>query len=161
MPFSPFSTRLFSASGAARTLRQMWHPKAKERACSCYARSLLQACVRSLKMLTAAPRCSRSDCFLLLRFVTPEARFSRKHTSNSSEPQAWTFSAIQARLSSRAVTRGGTHFTPAALARTVVEQTLSEVEGLAKRKRLTILDLACGSGAFHSRGNAHPQTPQV
>ena len=48
----------------------------------------------------------------------------------------------------RVVTRGGTHFTPAALARTVVEQTLSEVEGLAKRKRLTILDLACGSGAF-------------
>ena len=46
------------------------------------------------------------------------------------------------------VTRGGTHFTPAALARCVVEQTLLQVEGLADRERLTVLDPACGSGSF-------------
>ncbi|MCH9019033.1 MAG: SAM-dependent DNA methyltransferase [Proteobacteria bacterium] len=48
----------------------------------------------------------------------------------------------------KAVTRGGAHFTPAALARSVTEQTLLEVEGLENRERLTVLDPACGSGAF-------------
>lgn len=46
------------------------------------------------------------------------------------------------------VTRGGTHFTPAALARCIVEQSLLQVEGLTSRTRLTILDPACGSGSF-------------
>ena len=46
------------------------------------------------------------------------------------------------------VTRGGAHFTPAALARCLVEQTLLQVEDLASRKRLTVLDPACGSGSF-------------
>ena len=48
----------------------------------------------------------------------------------------------------KTVTRGGAHFTPAALARCIVEQTLLQVEGLASRERLTILDPACGSGSF-------------
>ena len=48
----------------------------------------------------------------------------------------------------KSVTRGGAHFTPAALARCVVEQTLLQVEGLATRERLTVLDPACGSGSF-------------
>lgn len=48
----------------------------------------------------------------------------------------------------RAVTRGGAHFTPAALARSVAEQTLLQVEGLANKVRLAVLDPACGSGAF-------------
>jgi len=46
------------------------------------------------------------------------------------------------------VTRGGAHFTPAALARSVAEQTLLQVEGLGNRERLAVLDPACGSGAF-------------
>ncbi len=46
------------------------------------------------------------------------------------------------------VTRGGAHFTPAALARCVAEQTLLQVEGLDSRERLTVLDPACGSGSF-------------
>ena len=46
------------------------------------------------------------------------------------------------------VTRGGAHFTPAALARSVVEQTLLQVEDLASRERLIVLDPACGSGSF-------------
>ncbi len=44
--------------------------------------------------------------------------------------------------------RGGAHFTPAALARSVAEQTLLQVEGLGNRERLAVLDPACGSGAF-------------
>ena len=48
----------------------------------------------------------------------------------------------------KSVTRGGAHFTPAALARCIVEQTLLQVEGLASRECLTILDPACGSGSF-------------
>ena len=46
------------------------------------------------------------------------------------------------------ITRGGAHFTPAALARCLVEQTLLQVEGLTGRERLTVLDPACGSGSF-------------
>lgn len=49
---------------------------------------------------------------------------------------------------SRQITRGGAHFTPPALARTVVEQTLSQIADLDQRTRLAILDPACGSGAF-------------
>ena len=46
------------------------------------------------------------------------------------------------------VTRGGAHFTPPALARSVVEQTLRHLPRLKDRKELTLLDPACGSGAF-------------
>ena len=44
--------------------------------------------------------------------------------------------------------RQGAHFTPPAVARSVAEQTLANVEGLAARGNLTLLDPACGSGAF-------------
>ena len=46
------------------------------------------------------------------------------------------------------ITRGGAHFTPPTLARTVVEQTLLRISDLVNRTRLVILDPACGSGAF-------------
>ena len=49
---------------------------------------------------------------------------------------------------SKQVTRGGAHFTPPALARSIVEQSLRQLPDIAKRKRLVILDPACGSGAF-------------
>ena len=49
---------------------------------------------------------------------------------------------------SRRITRGGTHFTPPALARSIVEQALAQLPDLATRERLVILDPACGSGAF-------------
>lgn len=49
---------------------------------------------------------------------------------------------------SNRVSRGGTHFTPPALARSIVEQALAELPDLANRDRLVILDPACGSGAF-------------
>ncbi len=44
--------------------------------------------------------------------------------------------------------RGGTHFTPPALARSIVEQVLAAIPDLATRERLTLCDPACGSGAF-------------
>ena len=46
------------------------------------------------------------------------------------------------------VTRGSTHFTPPALARSVAEQALAQLPDLTERERLTILDPACGSGSF-------------
>jgi hypothetical protein len=45
-------------------------------------------------------------------------------------------------------TRGGTHYTPPALVRVLVEQALSCITDLAARETLTICDPACGSGAF-------------
>ena len=42
----------------------------------------------------------------------------------------------------------GAHFTPPALARTIVEQTLAQVSGLESRQELVFLDPVCGSGAF-------------
>ena len=44
--------------------------------------------------------------------------------------------------------RGGTHFTPPALARSIVEQVLAAIPDLASRQGLTLCDPACGSGAF-------------
>ena len=44
--------------------------------------------------------------------------------------------------------RGGAHFTPPALARSLCEQTLHQIEDVHKLKELTILDPACGAGAF-------------
>ena len=44
--------------------------------------------------------------------------------------------------------RGGTHFTPPALARSLVEQTLAAIPDIQTRSLLTICDPACGSGAF-------------
>ena len=45
-------------------------------------------------------------------------------------------------------TRGGTHFTPPALARSVADHTLMQIPRLHLRKKITISDPACGSGAF-------------
>jgi len=48
----------------------------------------------------------------------------------------------------RPITRGGAHFTPAPLARSVIEQALQHLGDLSARATLTLLDPACGSGAF-------------
>jgi methylase of polypeptide subunit release factors len=47
------------------------------------------------------------------------------------------------------VSRGGTHFTPATLARSLVERALESLaEPVERRRELTLCDPACGSGAF-------------
>ncbi len=48
----------------------------------------------------------------------------------------------------RPSSRGGTHFTPPALARSLVEQVLGALPDLTTRPTLTLCDPACGSGAF-------------
>lgn len=45
-------------------------------------------------------------------------------------------------------TRGGTHFTPPTLARSVVDQALIQLQPINTRRRFTLFDPACGSGAF-------------
>jgi adenine-specific DNA-methyltransferase len=48
-----------------------------------------------------------------------------------------------------ATSRGGTHFTPPTLARSLVERALATLsESLDSRENLTLCDPACGSGAF-------------
>ena len=44
--------------------------------------------------------------------------------------------------------RQGAHYTPPALARLLVEQSINALENIGERKALTICDPACGSGAF-------------
>ena len=44
--------------------------------------------------------------------------------------------------------RGGTHFTPPPLARSLVEQALLQIADLASRTELRVCDPACGSGVF-------------
>jgi len=48
----------------------------------------------------------------------------------------------------RPTSRGGVHFTPPALARSIVEQAASCLGELATRERIVICDPACGSGVF-------------
>ena len=45
-------------------------------------------------------------------------------------------------------TRGGTHFTPPALARSVADHTLLQIPDIHLKDQITISDPACGSGAF-------------
>ena len=45
-------------------------------------------------------------------------------------------------------TRGGTHFTPPALARSIVDHTLCQLDDLHSLQAITVCDPACGSGAF-------------
>ncbi len=44
--------------------------------------------------------------------------------------------------------RGGAHFTPPALARSLVEQAVAQISSLSAKTHLTICDPACGSGVF-------------
>jgi len=48
----------------------------------------------------------------------------------------------------RRETRGTAHFTPPALARTIVERALLELGDVKSRSVLTVMDPACGSGSF-------------
>lgn len=56
--------------------------------------------------------------------------------------------AYQSTSISRPLTRGAHHFTPAPLARSIIEQALSGLPDIGSRSQLTVCDPACGSGAF-------------
>ena len=75
--------------------------------------------------------------------VFQEAHFELRRTSTSLD----LFGYIDPAKGKR-VTRGSTHFTPPALARSIAEQALAQLPDLTERERLTILDPACGSGSF-------------
>ncbi len=75
--------------------------------------------------------------------IFQEAHFELYRTSTSLD----LFGYIDPAKSKR-ITRGSTHFTPPALARSIAEQTLAHLPDLKERDRLTILDPACGSGSF-------------
>ena len=49
---------------------------------------------------------------------------------------------------SHMITRGGAHYTPSALARTLAEQTLGRLTDVASRQKITVLDPSCGSGSM-------------
>ena len=49
---------------------------------------------------------------------------------------------------SHMITRGGAHYTPSALARTLAEQTIGRFTDVASRQKITILDPSCGSGSM-------------
>ncbi len=46
------------------------------------------------------------------------------------------------------VTRGGVHFTPPTLARSLAEQAIRRLGDVNRRRELSVADFACGSGAF-------------
>lgn len=75
--------------------------------------------------------------------IFQEAHFELCRTSTSLD----LFGYIDPARSKR-ITRGSTHFTPPALARSIAEQALAHLPDLKEHERLTILDPACGSGSF-------------
>ena len=75
--------------------------------------------------------------------IFQEAHFELYRTSTSLD----LFGYIDPAKGKR-ITRGSTHFTPPALARSIAEQALAHLPDLKERERLTILDPACGSGSF-------------
>lgn len=75
--------------------------------------------------------------------VFQEAHFELRRTSTNLD----LFGYIDPAKGER-ITRGSTHFTPPALARSIAEQTIAQLPNLTERENLTILDPACGSGSF-------------
>jgi adenine-specific DNA-methyltransferase len=75
------------------------------------------------------------------------AIFQEAHFAFQRAAQADLF-GYQPTTTASVVGRGSHHFTPPALARSIVEQALDSIPDLANRERLVVCDPACGSGAF-------------
>lgn len=73
--------------------------------------------------------------------------FQEAHFDLVRAPAPDLFGFVEAATSDR-VTRGGTHFTPPALARSIVDCTLAQFGDLDTRPAMTLSDPACGSAAF-------------
>lgn len=73
--------------------------------------------------------------------------FQEAHFDLVRAPPPDLFGFVEPATSDR-VSRGGTHFTPPALARSIVDYTLAQIENLPERETLTLFDPACGSAAF-------------
>lgn len=73
--------------------------------------------------------------------------FQEAHFDLVRAPAPDLFGFVEAATSER-ISRGGTHFTPPALARSIVDYTLAQIDDLAARPALILSDPACGSAAF-------------
>lgn len=73
--------------------------------------------------------------------------FQEAHFDLVRAPAPDLFGYVEAATSDR-ISRGGTHFTPPALARSIVDYTLAQITDLSTRPTLTLSDPACGSAAF-------------
>lgn len=73
--------------------------------------------------------------------------FQEAHFDLVRAPPPDLFGYVEA-ATSMPTSRGGTHFTPPALARCIVDQTLLQVADLSSRQHLVLSDPACGSAAF-------------
>lgn len=73
--------------------------------------------------------------------------FQEAHFDLVRAPPPDLFGFVEAATSDR-VSRGGTHFTPPALARSIVDYTLAQIDDVGGRPTLTLSDPACGSAAF-------------
>ncbi|MGC6330035.1 N-6 DNA methylase [Rhizorhabdus sp. FW153] len=73
--------------------------------------------------------------------------FQEAHFDLVRAPPPDLFGFVDAATSDR-VSRGGTHFTPPALARSIVDYTLAQITDVGSRPTLTLSDPACGSAAF-------------
>jgi adenine-specific DNA-methyltransferase len=73
--------------------------------------------------------------------------FQEAHFDLVRAPPPDLFGFVAAATSDRK-SRGGAHFTPPALARSISDYTLAQIDDLSHRTSLTLCDPACGSGAF-------------
>ncbi|MBP1884981.1 HsdM family class I SAM-dependent methyltransferase [Sinorhizobium mexicanum] len=73
--------------------------------------------------------------------------FQEAHFDLVRAPAPDLFGYVEPATSDR-ISRGGTHFTPPALARSIVDYTLAQLDDLDHRASLTLCDPACGSAAF-------------
>lgn len=73
--------------------------------------------------------------------------FQEAHFDLVRAPAPDLFGFVDAATTDR-VSRGGTHFTPPALARSIVDYALAQIENVGDRQTLTLCDPACGSAAF-------------
>lgn len=73
--------------------------------------------------------------------------FQEAHFDLVRAPSPDLFGFVEAVTSDR-ISRGGTHFTPPALARSIVDYTLAQIDDVGGRPTLTLSDPACGSAAF-------------
>lgn len=99
---------------------------------------------------TSQRRLSRSDLELFSTLAIRHAGgliFQEAHFELMRAPVPNLFGFLDA-PTTKPVRRGGAHFTPPPLARSIVEQTLSRIDKLRSRTHLTVADPACGSGAF-------------
>ncbi len=104
----------------------------------------------SQAMAASGAHAGRTDIVLLPDLAVRHAGseiFQEAHFALSSAGDRDMFDWVSPSVSTKKM-RGTSHFTPPALARSIVEQTFAELGDLRALPSLTVLDPACGSGSF-------------